>query len=300
MALAARRDLTPADTLRRIADLIRKLECASVAASAIGIGLPGLVDSSGVAQFLPNLPGHWTGVPVTTTLTELTGHPTFALNDARMATLGEFVFGDGRQTDRLLLLTLGTGIGGGLVLDGRLQFGLYGGAGEIGHQTIVPDGPPCVCGSRGCLETLASGPAITASALKLIESGAAEELRTFANDGTLNPRHVAQAADKGNPACAELIARAAEFIGIGIANAVTLTAVDTVVLTGGLAALGDRLLKPIRTTVTDRVRMFPTSGIRIEISELGEQAALLGAIALASRHPAAPPSANFRTTGPNP
>ncbi len=290
--VGAQKDRSPSETLHRVADLISRLEQTAGAAAAIGIGLPGLVDCAGVAQFLPNLPGHWTGVPVTATLTELTGHSAFALNDARMATLGEFVFGAGRQSDRLLLLTLGTGIGGGLVLDGRLQLGVCGGAGEIGHQTIVPDGPACSCGSRGCLETLASGPAIAASAVKLIESGGADELRPFADDGTLNPSHVAQAADCGNAACAALIARAAEYIGIGIANAVTLTAVDTVILTGGLAALGHRLLNPIRATLTDRVRMFPTGGIRIAISTLGERAALLGAIALASRHPAAPSSAH--------
>jgi glucokinase len=282
------KDRTPADTLRRVADLIRQLETETLAIEAIGIGLPGLVDASGLAQFLPNLPGQWRGVRVTDTLTKLTGHPTYAVNDARMATLGEFVFGAGRQTQRMLLLTLGTGIGGGLVLDGQLQLGVCGGAGEIGHQTIIPDGPLCTCGNRGCLETLSGGPALTASALKLIESGDAEELRRFANDGSLSVHHIVTAADQGNAACAALIARAAEFIGIGIANAVTLTAVDTVILTGGLTALGERLLKPIRETLANRVRMFPTHGIEITISGLGERAALLGAIALASGHAAAP------------
>lgn len=298
--VGSKNDRTPAHTLRRVADLIHKLEHSGGRAAAIGIGLPGLVDSSGVAQFLPNLPGHWKDVPVTATLAELTGRPVFALNDARTATLGEFVFGAGRQTERLLLLTLGTGIGGGLVLDGHLQLGLGGGAGEIGHQTIVPDGPPCACGSRGCLETFSSGPAITAAALRLIESGAADELLPFVKNQTLNPRHVAQAADHGNAACLGLITRAAEFIGIGIANAVTITAVDTVILTGGLAALGDRLLKPIRATLTERVRMFPSAGVRIGLSKLGEHAPLLGAIALASRHPAAPSSNPIPSTGPKP
>lgn len=286
----AETDRTPADTLGRVADLIRQLEKGTSRVAAIGIGLPGLVDSRGVAKFLPNLPDQWRGAPVTGTLSGLTGCPVYALNDARMATLGEFVFGAGRHTQRMLLLTLGTGIGGGLVLDGHLQLGICGGAGEIGHQTIVPDGAPCTCGSHGCLETLASGPALTTAALSLIHCGGADELRQFAKDGELNPRHIAAAADQGNVGCAALIKRAAEFIGIGIANAVTLTAVDTIILTGGLTALGDRLLKPIRAVLADRVRMFPTDGIRIEISALGEQAALLGAIALASRHPAAPVS----------
>jgi glucokinase len=283
------KDRTPADTLGRVADLVLLLEKGTAPAiSAIGVGLPGLVNSAGVAQFMPNLPGHWKDVPVTGNLKAITGRPVTALNDARMATLGEFVFGAGRHTDRLLMVTLGTGIGGGLVLDGHLQLGVCGGAGEIGHQTILPDGEPCACGSRGCLETLASGPAITASATKLIEAGGAEELRPFLKAGTLNPRHIANAADEGNQACAELLSRAAEFIGIGIANAVTLTAVNTVILTGGVAALGDRLLAPIKSTLAYRVRMFPTHGISVAVSTLGEQAALLGAIALAAKHPAAP------------
>jgi glucokinase len=273
------------DVLQRVAGLIRELEKETGPAEAIGVGVPGLIDSRGVAQFLPNLPGHWTGVPVTETLTRLTGHACYALNDARMATLGEFVFGEGRKSQRMLLVTVGTGIGGGLVLDGRLQSGLHGGAGEVGHQTILPDGPLCTCGSRGCLETLASGPAVTAAARELIGRGQAHELKTFADDGSLNPRHIADAAADGNPACIALLNRTGEFLGIGIANAVTITAVDTIVLTGGLAALGDWLLKPIRATLADRVRMFPTTGIRVMLSKLGGDAALLGAIALAARHP---------------
>lgn len=290
---AARIDTAPhrgaEDILQRTAALIRELENKAGRCEAIGVGLPGLVDAQGVAQFLPNLPGHWTGVPVTDTIRQLTGRAVFALNDARMATLGEFVFGEGRRTQRMLLVTVGTGIGGGLVLDGRLQLGVCGGAGEVGHQTILPEGPPCTCGSRGCLETLASGPALVAFAREIIKAGEAQELRPLAEDGSLNPGHIAAAADRGNRTCAALLERTGEMLGIGIANVVTITAVDTVVLTGGLTALGDWLLMPIRATLSQRVRMFPTTGIRVSLSSLGANVALLGAIALAARHPCLSP-----------
>ena len=130
---------------------------------AAGMGVPGLVDrDQGITLFLPNLPTQWRGVAVARMLGDCIGYPVYLLNDARIATLGEMSYGLGRNGGTMVFLSLGTGIGGGVVIDGKLRLGPLGAAGELGHQTILPDGPLCGCGNHGCLETLASGPAIGA------------------------------------------------------------------------------------------------------------------------------------------
>jgi glucokinase len=148
----------PAGVLPRIAGLVADLSARLGAQPvAAGMGVPGLIDvRTGVTRFLPNLPSQWRGVPVGLTLSTALGCPVFLLNDARMAALGEFTFGRGRSVDTMIFLTIGTGIGGGVIVDRKLRLGPLGAAGELGHQTIQRDGPLCGCGNRGCLEALAS------------------------------------------------------------------------------------------------------------------------------------------------
>ena len=144
---------------------------------AIGIGLPGLIDGkAGKILFLPNLPISWRGFPISAAFVEEGGRPVFLLNDARMAALGEFTYGSSREGEDLLFVTVGTGIGGGLVLDGKLRLGAFGAAGASGHHTILPDGPPCSCGANGCLETLVSGPALARAGSALMKQGLAPRL----------------------------------------------------------------------------------------------------------------------------
>jgi len=235
-------DGSPSSVLERSAQLIESLTTRCGAEpTAIGVGLPGLVDTStGTAEFLPNLPGNWKGVQVAEILRNRTGKNVYVLNDARLATLGEYTFGAGRTTSDMLLITVGTGIGGGLILNGRLRLGLHGAAGEVGHQTILPDGIPCSCGSRGCLETLASGPALAAEGSALLRQDLAPRLRELAAGGPVTPKLMVVAAAKGDVMVAAAIDRAARYLGIGIANAITITAVELVVITGGMSALGDQ------------------------------------------------------------
>jgi glucokinase len=275
----------PADAFERIAQLLEHLAQESqVGPGAIGIGLPGLVDSErGVIEFLPNLPDSWRGFPAGEFLGTKTGKPVYLLNDARLAALGEYCFGSSPGSDNLLVVTVGTGIGGGLILDGRLRLGVWGAAGEIGHHTILPDGAACSCGSRGCLETLINGPLLSAQGASLARSGAAPRLAAIVenNWSAITPKEMAIAAQQGDLLVAAAIEKAAGFLGIGIANAITLTAVDQVVISGGVAALGNLLLEPVRAAVRERVRMFPAECVRIACSTLGDHAGALGALALA-------------------
>lgn len=256
----------------------------SVKTLATGIGLPGLIDrDSGTIVFLPNLPEDWCGFAIAEAFAVHGRSPVFLLNDARMATLGEFTFGDNRGAEDMLFVTVGTGIGGGLILDGKLRLGAFGAAGELGHHTILPDGVACGCGSRGCLETLVSGPALAAAGRRLMHDGHAPRLRELVNGdpGKVTASVMALAAQSGDKEVADAIRCAAEYLGVGVANAVTICAVRNVVIGGGLSVLGDLLLEPVRRVIRERVRMFPSEAVKVSCSTLGEKCGALGGVALA-------------------
>lgn len=277
----------PEAVLERIAALINDLACDSgEEPEAVGMGLPGLLDlEEGVVEFLPNLYTHWRGVSVRDRLLARIGCPVYVLNDARMATLGELTYGRGRGVEAMAFFTLGTGIGGGVVVGGELHLGALGAAGELGHQTILPDGPRCGCGNRGCLEALASGPAIAAEGLRLLLSGQAPGLFDIVDGdpSRVTPREMAQAAEAGDTAVREALVRAAEYVGIGVANVVSILHPEMVVLGGSVAGIGTLLFETVREVVRERVGMFPTEDVRIEPSLLGDQAGAWGGIALAVR-----------------
>ena len=277
----------PDEVLGRIADLIQDLaQRVGTAPSAVGMGVPGLADvATGTVRFLPNLPTHWRDVPVREVLQPKIGCPIFLLNDVRMATLGELTYGHGRQVDTMAFFALGTGIGGGVVVDGRLRLGPLGAAGELGHQTILPDGPRCGCGNRGCLETLASGPAITAQGVWLMQCGRAPQLHALVDGDVarVTPDTMTQAAERGDTAVREALVRAAEYVGIGVANVVVVLHPALVVLGGGVAQIGDLLFDTVRDVVSRRIGMFPVDGVQILPSQLGNRAGTLGGIALAAR-----------------
>jgi glucokinase len=276
----------PDAVVYRIGQLVHDLASrAGVSLTAVGMGFPGLVDvARGVTRFLPNLPTQWRDVPVAETLRKVLGCPVYLLNDVRTATLGELTYGHGKTSSvplTMAFFSIGTGIGGGVVVDGKLRLGPLGAAGELGHQTILPEGPRCGCGNRGCLETLASGPAIASEGIRLMRMGLAPKLFELVGGepGRVTPREMLAS---GDASVREAIDRAAHFLGIAVANVVTMLHPELVVLGGGVAELGDALLDPVRQMVRQRVGMFPTDSIRIEKSQLGDRAGILGAVALAA------------------
>lgn len=277
--------LGPNGVLDRIATLVNELAAkAKQKPAALGIGVPGLVDlKAGVTKFLPNFPTQWREVKVRETLSPKIGCPVYLLNDVRTATLGELTYGHGRTANTMVFFALGTGIGGGVVVDGKLRLGPLGAAGELGHLTILPDGPRCGCGNRGCVEALASAPAIAAEGVRLMLSGQAPKLHEIAGGdaGKVTTKTMAEAAAKGDEKVAEAIVRAAEYLGIAIASVVTTLHPDLIVIGGGAAGIGDLLFDNVRRTVCERVKMFPGETVRIEPSLLGDKAGILGAIALA-------------------
>ena len=289
VALAARQEDTlaregHAAVLARIAALARAVAAAGGArpeqVRGVGLGLPGRLDPQrGVVEFLPNLPGNWVGVPAAPLLAAALGWPVRLINDARAATLGEWAYGAGRGAATVACFTLGTGIGGGLVINGRLHLGFNGTAGELGHQVIDVYGPPCGCGGRGCLEAFASGPAITALGVKAVLQGLTTQIgaRVDYDLNRITPQVMAEAALAGDAVAAEIFERVGEYLGIGVANIVIAIGPQRVIIAGGVARLGELLLAPIRRTLRERVHLAPAELVEIVTAQLGGEAGLVGA-----------------------
>lgn len=226
----------------------------------VGVGMPGVLDpAAGVTRFIPNIRGDWNGLQVADPMTRATKMPAHLINDARAFALAEHVLGAGRGVGSMLGVTLGTGVGGGLILGGKLYLGHEGTAGEFGHQTILPDGPLCGCGNRGCLEALAKAEAIaTACGQQGVEESVA-------------------AARAGDARAKTGIHETGRYLGIGASNVVVLLSVDRVVIGGGIAAAGSMLLDPIREELIRRVHITDARRIQVVLGELGIWAGAIGA-----------------------
>jgi glucokinase len=229
-------------------------------AATVGIGVPGLYDPvGGTTRFLVNLPGPWAGQPVAGPVGESLGVPVHLTNDARAFGLAELRLGAARGAASMIGLTLGTGVGGVVAVDGHVLQGHDGTAGEIGHQTIDPDGPWCGCGNQGCLEAFARADQIAAAC----GTDTAEEAVVRARSGDL-------AALRG-------LADIGRYLGIGIANMIVVLSPDRVVIGGGVSAAGDLLLDPIRDELRQRVRTTSLDDVEIVTAELGTWAGAIGA-----------------------
>ena len=268
-----------------IEDVIRKSGILKSQIGGVGIGVPGVLDlDRGLVLFLPNLHGTWPNVPLRQKIETGVGLPTHILNDVRSMTLGEWTFGAGRGVDTIACFAIGTGIGGGLVINGRLHLGIGGTGGELGHQSIDMNGPQCGCGSRGCLEVFASGPAIVAMGIKAVVQGLTTTIGEVV-DYDLNritPKTIYQAAIQGDEIAREIYERAGFYIGVAVSNTLAAVGPRKVVIGGGVAQAGDLLLEPIRKTVRERVFIMPVDEVEIVPAQLGPQAGMIGAALWAS------------------
>ena len=247
--------------------------------AAIGLGAPGLSNpETGILFTSPNLPG-WHDVPLRDIIQKELGKETFLINDANAAAIGELHFGAGRDARNFIYITVSTGIGSGIIIDGNIYTGSTGTAGELGHMVIDGEGPPCNCGNRGCLETLASGTALAREARRRIKEGSKTSILEYASGDLekVNAEVIHQAAQAGDNLAEELIARTAYYLGIGLANLVNIFNPEVIVIGGGLSNIGDRLLEPAFEEAGRRAFKPPYRAVRFARAELGRNSGVLGA-----------------------
>lgn len=246
----------------------------------IGIGVPGVLDlDKGETIFLPNLPGTWPHVPLQGTISTLTGLPTTILNDVRSITFGEWCFGAGRGVDTLAVLAIGTGIGGGLIINGQLHLGIGGTGGELGHITIDYNGPRCGCGNYGCLETYASGPAIAAMGMKAVSQGLTTQIAELCeNDlNRVTAKLIASAAEAGDEIALEIFDNAGFALGVAAGSICAAIGPRRIILAGGVSKAGRLLLEPMGRIMRQRTHIMPVEQVEIIQGQLGAHAGVIGA-----------------------
>lgn len=283
-------DRGPSAVLTQVHDAVAALvrDAGWEAVAAVSLAVPGPVDPwTGVVRQAPNLPG-WFEVDVRGFFAQRVPTRVLVGNDANLAALGEQRFGAGRATRDLIYLTVSTGIGGGVIVDGRLLLGTHGLAGELGHVALDPSGPPCSCGNVGCLERLASGTAIAHRAAMELRAGVAPaRLAALASDpDAVRTEDVAAWAAAGEPFARRLIADAATWLGIGVTGFVHIFNPEMVVIGGGVSRIGDLLFDTVRAVVAARAMPAFREGLRIVPAALGDDAGLYGATAAALDHTA--------------
>jgi glucokinase len=268
----------------QVAEAVAELR-AEHEVDAVGVAAAGFIDSvRGVVMFAPNLA--WRDEPVRAELERRLGRPVGRANDANAATWGEFRFGTARAVDDVVLLTVGTGLGGGIVAGGRLLRGARGIAGELGHVRVVPGGRLCGCGNHGCWEQYASGSALTREARELVASGSphAERLSELCGGRAedLRGSMVTRAAREGDPAATELLADLGRWLGEGMASMAAVVDPAVFVVGGGVVEAGDLLVEPARAALARNLSgRGHRPSIGVEAATLGNAAGMIGAADLA-------------------
>lgn len=276
----------PRIIIKSIVDLLRFIEEWSLNKRfeivGIGLGIPGLIDfTTGVVEILPNFP-KMKGFPIIDELKKYFSYKLLYENDASAALLGEYRFGAGKGVNDLICFTLGTGIGGAVLIDGKLLRGPEGFAGELGHITLDPDGPLCGCGNRGCLEALASSSAIVRRAKEIISEGKIKtSLSNYLERGEeLNASIVAQEANKGDLLAQKVYEEAGKWLGIAIGSLANIFNIYLFLIGGGVASAGDVLFKPMIDETFKRAMPGIREKIKIDRFKLGDNAGVIGASTL--------------------
>jgi glucokinase len=273
------RDEIVLDLANAISDTAQIAREAGYTVSGVGLGFPGVIDAhAGKVLLPPNFGEGWHGFALADAIKKHTQLETHLINDARAFCLAESRLGAGLGKTDLLGITLGTGVGGGFILDGVLYLGKYCTAGEFGHQIYDPNGSICGCGSRGCLEVYTSGPGIVAAATRPLRQGRVPRLREIINNdlNNLSPQAVAQAANAGEHECLEILEAVARALAWGITNVTHLLGVEIVVIGGGVAQAGSVLFDPIRQHLEAMAKMVEHVP-EVVPAKLGNNAGLFGA-----------------------
>ncbi len=273
--------------IERIVGLANKIQhdagVSKKEVKGMGMGVPGVLDvSRGVVKYSPNLPG-WRNVPLKKELEDALALKVVIDNDANAAAYGEKWLGAGNGKQDVVVYTLGTGVGGGIIIGGQLVHGSCDGAGELGHTTIMVDGPQCACGNHGCLETLVSGTGIARRAQELIKAGRKSILLRMC-DGRLSDitaKLVFLGARKGDKLAKEVVEKTGEYLGIAVANMINLLNPELIIIGGGVSVAGELLLKVIRQEAKKRAFKELYRCTKIVKATLADRAGVYGAVGIA-------------------
>ena len=282
--LTARFASTPelvAGIARETTALIREAENSGSSVLGVGIGVPGGVDPAGeTVYFLTNFPGGGDDIPLRRLLEEKIRRPVRVGNDAKLWAFGEGWLGAGRGKQNFLLVTLGTGVGGGIIIDGRIYGGHAGIAGEVGHITIEPEGAPCGCGSRGCLETIASAGGFVRLARERLAQGQPSLLSQSDEFQPLSALNVSRAAERGDPVGLSVLEKVGRALGIGLSVLINVLNPEIIILGGGVAAARELFTPHLVEEI--KLRAFSRKGKETPVvpPQLGEDAGILGAARL--------------------
>lgn len=275
----------PAAVIQRLIDAISEAMEGTPAdqIAGIGIGAPGPLNPvSGIILEAPNLPG-WINVPLRNIISARFGRPTFLGNDANLAALAEYTFGAGRGRPDMIYLTISTGVGSGIIVDGQMLLGAHGLAAEAGHTIVNPDGPLCGCGHHGCLEAYASGTAIARDVATRIKAGKKSRITKMVggDPAKVDARVIGEAAKLGDKLAIQAFRRAGRHLGIGIANLLRVFNPTTIVLGGSVTKAGPLLFDPMWAAIKEYTPQIYWEGLAIVPAALGDDVGLLGAAALA-------------------
>jgi glucokinase len=272
--------LGPDAVIDRIADLCAALCESNVGVEGVGLGVPGTIDyRNGLALELHNLPGDWGQRPVAAQVAEHIQVPVWLIVDAHAFALAEANLGAGRGGGTVACFTLGTGIGGGIAIDGKLHLGVDGFAAFFGHQTIDVNGLPDGSGTPGTMEGFASGPAIASLGIKYVQQGVTTRIRELVDCdiSRITPETIMHAAQMGDPIGLEILDYAGKHMAAGIANVITILAPHRIVIGGGVAKLGEWIMRPIRKYLAVYSNTVPPEKYQVVIAVLGDDAGPIGA-----------------------
>lgn len=270
-----------------IQDLVDETNLLYRDLEGIGIGIPGIVDlKHDKTIFLPNFADNWQNIPLGELFKLKTDLTTKLINDVQATIFGEWFYGAGERKETIALLAIGTGIGGGLFVNGKLFSGAGGMAGAFGHMVLEPDGPKCVCGSNGCLELYASGTAISAFAKNEINQGKETLIKHLCHNehSLITPEIIATAANDGDELANEIYKRAGNYLGIAICNIITTISPQRIIVTGGVAKAANLILDPIKENIKTRIHPLIANKVDVVISQLGDDAGIIGSACWAANY----------------
>ncbi|MEK5254462.1 ROK family protein [Paenibacillus sp. FSL F4-0125] len=277
----------PSHVLGRIREAVRLITVeANISFDLVvsmGIGVPGLLDPvAGVSFFSPNFPD-WEHVHVVDEMSAFYDFPVFIDNDVRVNLYGEWLQGAGRGYNNLVLITLGTGLGSGIVNDGKVIYGTAYSAGEIGHMNMYRNGRPCKCGSSGCLGRYVSAIGMVNTFKEKLKEGRTSMIQTWTNaqEELITALMISEAYELGDALSIEVMQETGTILGFGLANVVNILNPDLIIVGGGMAAAGDKLLQPVRETVSQHALKLSSSKCKIVQAELGNRAGTIGAASYA-------------------